>query len=294
MTQADKVTETEIMRQPTWSPAGVGLAQQLDLPMAARGPASYQREFVERYVPNDSWLMPQDVAEELCRRGQLREPQAAGTHARKVFTQLLVDLSWNSSRLEGNRYSRYAAEKLLNGGPVRCDVDTVMLLNHKAAVEFLVDRVPQEGLSALVVRNLHAVLMQDLLPDSGMLGGIRKRPVGIAGTLYSPMQAPDVLEQTLDSIAAKAALIRNPVEASLFFWVNLAYLQPFEGGNECTSRLAANIPLLTHSCVPLSFLDVAPHDYERAMLGVYELQNAALAVDLFIWTYRRSLSRYSS
>lgn len=282
------------MRQPTWSPAGVELAQQLDLPMAARGPASYQREFVERYVPNESWLMPQDVAEELYHRGQLREPQVAGTHASKAFTQMLVDLSWNSSRLEGNSYSRRAAEKLLNGGPVHCDVDTVMLLNHKAAVKFLVDRVPQEGLSTLVVRNLHAVLMQDLLPDSGMLGGIRKRPVGIAGTLYSPVQAPDVLKQILDSIAAKAALIRNPVEASLFLWVGLAYLQPFDGGNECVSRLVANIPLLLHNCAPLSFLDVTAHDNAHAMLGVYEFQDVSLAVDLFAWTYRRSLNRYLS
>ncbi|MDO3525218.1 Fic family protein [Ralstonia pseudosolanacearum] len=282
------------MRHPTWSPAGVELAQQLDLPMAARGPASYQREFVERYVPNESWLMPQDVAEELCHPGQLREPQAAGTHARKAFTQLLVDLSWNSSRLEGNRYSRHAAENQLNGGPVRCDVDTVMLLNHGAAIEFLVDRVPQEGLSALVVQNLHAVLMQDLLPDSGMLGAIRKRPLGIAGTLYSPMQAPDVLERTLDSIVAKAALTRNPVEASLFLWVNLAYLQPFDGGNERVSRLAANIPLLLHHCAPLSFLDVTVHDHAHAMLGVYEFQDVALAVELFAWTYRRSLNRYLS
>ncbi len=260
--------------------------------MAARGPASYQREFVERYVPNESWLMPQDVAEELCHRGQLREPQAADTYARKVLTQLLVDLSWNSSRLEGNRYSWHAAERLLNGGPVRCDVDTVMLLNHKAAIEFLVNCVPPEGLSTLVVRNLHALLMWDLLPDSGMLGTIRKCPVGIAGTLYWPMQAPDVLEQTLDSIVAKAALIRNPVEASLFLWVNLAYLQPFDGGNECVSRLAANIPLLLHNCAPLSFQDVTAHDNAHAMLGVYEFRDVALAVDLFSWTYRRSMTKY--
>lgn len=167
-----------------------------------------------------------------------------------------------------------------------------MLLNHKAAIDFLVDCLPREGLSSLVVRNLHALLMQDLGLGSGMLGAIRTSPLGIAGTLYAPMQEADRLEEMLGSIVAKASIIRHPIEAALFLWVNLAYLQPFENGNEGTSRLAANIPLLLHNCAPLSFVDVAPDDYACAMFAVYELQNVALAVDLFSWTYRRSMNKY--
>ncbi len=231
--------------------------------------------------------MPQAVAEELYRLGGL--PQSTGTNARSAFA-LNVDLSWSLSRLEGNRYSRQATKELFNGGPVRCDVDTVMLLNHKAAIEFIVESVPHEGLTALVVRNLHAILMQDLVRDISILGAFRKSAVGIAGTLYAPSQNTDLLEEMLAFIVAKAVLIENPVEAALFLWVQLAYLQPFENGNERTSRLAANIPLLLHNCAPLSFLDVAPSDYVRAMFGVYEFRDVALAVDLFSWTYRRSVS----
>lgn len=233
--------------------------------------------------------MQQDVAEELYRLCHVQGPPAS-VDARMAFAQLLVDLAWNSSRLEGNHYSLHAAEELLNGGVIRCDVDTVMLLNHKAAIEFLVDCVPQEGLSSGVVRNLHAILMQDLVPDNSSLGAIRKSPLGIAGTLYSPMQEPDILEAMLESIVAKAGLIENPVEeAALFLWVQLAYLQPFEHGNAPTSRLVANITLLLYNCVPLSFLDVTQYDYARAMLGVYEFRDATLAVDVLSWTYRRSV-----
>lgn len=270
------------------------LSRRLDLPLAARGPVAYQLEFVESYVPNDSCLIPREVAEELYCLGRLEQTQPPGTYARKVFTQMLVDLSWNSSRLEGNRYSPSAADELLNGGPVRWDVDAVMLLNHKAAIGFLVDCVSQEGLSSAIVRNLHAILMQDLLPGSGMLGAIRNCPVGITGTLYLPIQDPSLLEDILDSIVAKAGSIRSPIEAAAFLWVNLAYLQPFEDGNKRTSRLAANIPLLLHNCAPLSFLDVTPLDYASAMLGVYEFQDVALAVDLFSRTYRRSAHNYGA
>ncbi|WP_109482758.1 Fic family protein [Paraburkholderia sp. C35] len=277
---------------PVWSPASVELGHKLDLPLAARDPVTYRREFVEDYVPNESWLMPQELAESLYRDGRLREQQPAGTYARKVLEQLLIDLSWSSSRLEGNRYSLLATEELFRRGTAGSDADAVMLLNHKAAIEFLVDAVPLQGLSTALVRNLHAVLMQDLLVDTDSLGVIRKKVVNISDTVYVPTQVPTVLEEMLETILRKARLIKNPIEAAFFLWVNLAYLQPFEDGNKRTSRLAANIPLMLYNCSPLSFLDVDPHDYAQAMLGVYEFLDVSRAVDLFAWTYRRSMRKY--
>ena len=88
-------------------------------------------------------------------------------------------------------------------------------------------------------------------------------------------------------------LIKNPVEAAFFLWVNLAYLQPFEDGNKRTSRLAANIPLMLYNCAPLSFLDVEIQDYVYAMLGVYEYGDVTLAAELFAWAYRRSIRKYA-
>ncbi len=35
----------------------------------------------------------------------MRGQQPAGTYARKVLEPFLIDLSWSSSRLEGNRYT---------------------------------------------------------------------------------------------------------------------------------------------------------------------------------------------
>lgn len=275
-----------------WSPAALQLRRGLDVPLAARSPVTYQRGFVDGYVPNESWLLPRALAEELFSAGRLQGQQPAGTYARKVLEQLLIDLSWSSSRLEGNRYSLLATEELFRRGSAGNDADAVMLLNHKTAIEFLVDAVPVQGLSTPLVRNLHAVLMQDLLADTDELGAIRRKVVNISDTVYVPTQVPAVLEEMLESVVAKARLIKNPVEAAFFLWVHLAYLQPFEDGNKRTSRLAANIPLMLYNCAPLSFLDVDVQDYARAMLGVYEFRDVALAVDLFAWTYRRSIRKY--
>lgn len=279
--------------KPDWSPAALQLRAKLDAPLAARDPVTYHREFVDQYVPNVTWLLPLGLAEELYQAGRMQDQLPAGTYARKVLEQLLIDLSWSSSRLEGNSYTLLATEELFKRGTAGTDTDAVMLLNHKAAIEFLVDAVPLQGLTTPLVRNLHAVLMQDLLVDSDALGAIREKVVNISGTVYVPTQVPMLLEEMLDLILEKARLIKNPVEAAFFLWVNVAYLQPFEDGNKRTSRLAANIPLMLYNCAPLSFLDVDVDDYAQAMLGVYELRDVALAVDLFAWAYRRSQKKYA-
>ncbi len=276
-----------------WSPAALELRRKLDVPLAARDPVSYRRDFLDGYIPNTSWLLPQALAEELFRAGRMQDQQPAGTYARKVLEQLLIDLSWSSSRLEGNRYTLLATEELFKRGGSGTDADSVMLLNHKAAIEFLVDAVPMQGLTTSLVRNLHAVLMQDLLADSDALGAIRQKVVNITDTVYVPCQVPSLLEEMLEGVIEKARLIKNPIEAAFFLWVNLAYLQPFEDGNKRTSRLAANIPLMLYNCAPLSFLDVDVHDHARAMLGVYECCDVSLAADLFGWAYRRSLKKYA-
>jgi Fic family protein len=277
---------------PSWTGESAALKAMLLRPLAARTPITYVRQFVDRYVPNETALLPPALAIELAEAGRMHGQQPAGTYARKVLEQLLIDLSWSSSRLEGNRYSLLDTAELFASGVSTGDADAIMLLNHKQSIEFLVDAVPEYGLSASVVRNLHAILMQDLLPDSDALGTIRQKVVNISGTVYVPAQIPSLLEEMFESMIDKARLIKNPLESAFFLWVNLAYLQPFEDGNKRTSRLAANVPLMLYNCAPLSFIDVDIHDYALAMMGVYEHQDVSMAVDIFAWTYRRSLEKY--
>ncbi|EJO29541.1 Fic family protein [Achromobacter marplatensis] len=287
---ADPASETIGM---IWSEHGVELLAHLRQPLASRAPVGYQRSFVDNYVPNQSSLLPPALAQTLADEGRMQGQQPAGTYARRVLEPLLLDLSWSSSRLEGNRYSLLATQELFKRGAAGTDLDAIMLLNHKAAIEFMIDAVPMHGLTSAVIGNLHAILMQHLLPNTRSLGRIRRTVVNIGGTTYLPIQAPALLQEIFDHIVEKARLIKNPVEAAFFFWVNLAYLQPFEDGNKRTSRLSANIPLMLYNCAPLSFLDVEAQDYAYAMMGVYERGDVTLAVDLFTWSYRRSIRKYA-
>jgi Fic family protein len=278
---------------PAWGKAGRSLRVELEAPLGLRAPVSYQRQFVERYQPNQSSLLPADLAAALHEHGRLQGQQPAGTYARRVLEQLLIDLSWYSSRLEGNRKSLLDTGELFRKGrSPGDDADATMLLNHKDAIEFIVDAVPIYGITSQVVRNVQSTLMNGLLADPTALGTIRRTIVNISDTAYLPSQVPALLEEMLGAIVEKARAIRNPVECAFFLWVNIAYLQPFEDGNKRTSRLCSNLPLLLSNCAPLAFLNVEPADYAMAMLGVYEKQDVSLAVDLFDWTYRRSVVKY--
>lgn len=278
---------------PCWSAKVLELRAQLEAPIGTRPLVSYQWQFVNSYVPNQSSLLPTHLAESLFATSRSQGQQPASTYARKVLEQLLIDLSWHSSRLEGNRTSLLDTRKLFaKGRSAGDDLDATMLLNHKDAIEFMVDAVPEYGITAPVVRNIQSLLMQGLLDNPDSAGAIRSTVVNITNSVYLPTQVPALLEEMLGLVIEKARQIKNPVESAFFLWVNIAYLQPFEDGNKRTSRLCANLPLMLSNCAPLSFLDVEPEDYAVAVTGVYERLDVTLAVELFEWAYRRSIEKY--
>ena len=65
-----------------------------------------------------------------------------GTYAHKIFDRLLIDLSYNSSRLEGNTYSLLDTQRLVlegTGAEGKLSEEKVMILNHKEAIHYLID-----------------------------------------------------------------------------------------------------------------------------------------------------------
>ena len=219
----------------------------------------------------------------------------AGTHARDILGRLLVDLSWASSKLEGNTYSRLDTQHLIEFGQVaqgKDAIETQMILNHKAAIEMLVEDADEVGFDAFTFKNLHAVLAQDLMRDPAACGRLRRRPVEISGTVFHPAAMPQVIEDCFIALLAKAAAIPDPFEQAFFLMVQLPYLQPFEDVNKRVSRIGANLPLIKHNLCPLSFIDVPERAYIEGTLGVYELNQIDLLRDVFVWAYERSCQRY--
>ena len=79
----------------------------LDQPPHAREKMSYNRDFLDSYNPNKTAYVPKQLRTQLYQEGRrFDKALAAGTYAREICQRLLIDLSYNSSRLEGNTYSR--------------------------------------------------------------------------------------------------------------------------------------------------------------------------------------------
>lgn len=280
------------------SPEGAEIKQTVRQSIQNRQPVGYNRTFLDSYAPNTTFYLPADVRAHLAEIG--RHPggeQPAGTYVLKIFSRLLIDLSWNSSRLEGNTYSLLETERLLELGEAAEGKDAregQMIVNHKAAIEFLVDQAPDVGFNRYTIRNLHALLSDNLLADPQACGRLRSIPVGIGGTVYHPLEVPQLIEECFLQIFALATEINDPFEQAFFVLVHLPYLQPFEDVNKRVSRLSVNIPLIRQNLCPLSFVDVPDRAYIDGVVAVYELNRIELLRDVFIWAYQRSCARYSA
>jgi hypothetical protein len=278
------------------SPEGEAIKAYVRQPRAMRTPVGYRQAFLEQYHPNHTTYLPPTLRDQLHAMGRARTEQTpAGTFARDILNRLLIDLSWASSMLEGNTYSRLDTERLIEFGQAaegKDALETQMILNHKQAIEYLVlDPSPPEVTPDCIVA-LHAFLSDGLMADPTAVGRLRRRAVEIGGSVYLPVALPQRLEELFGIVMQMAAEIDDPFEQAFFLMVHLPYLQPFEDVNKRVSRLADNIPLIRHNLCPLSFIDVPQAAYVDAMMGVYELNRIELLRDVFVWAYERSCQQY--
>jgi hypothetical protein len=266
-------------------------------PRAAREPVGYNPEFLEGYQPGETWYLDEPLRGRLYELG--RTPAAerpAGTYAREIYERLLLDLSWASSRLEGNTYTRLDTLELLRYGREaegRDIVETQMILNHRAAIELLVEEAADVGFNRWTFFALHTALSENLLRNPGDEGRLRTSPVWIGAATFTPLGIPQKIEEQFDLLLRKANAIPDPFEQAFFVMVHLPYLQPFIDVNKRTSRLGANLPLIKANLCPLSFVDVPERAYVEGTLGVYELNRVELLRDVFAWAYERSCAQYA-
>lgn len=268
----------------------------IDQPPQARKPVGYQHDFLDAYRPNETWYLSESLRRQLHKMGRTADADApAGTYSRAILNRLLIDLSWASSHLEGNTYSRLDTRELIEHGKVargKAAIETQMILNHKTAIELLVENIDSAEFNRYTLMNLHSALSENLLPNPADEGRIRRHAVDIGKSVYRPLSTPQQIEDALDALLNKANQIRDPFEQSFFMLVHLPYLQPFADINKRTSRLAANLPLFRANLCPLTFLDVPEQAYSRATLGVYEMTRVEVLRDLYVWAYERSTQEY--
>ncbi len=211
---------------------------------------------------------------------------------RKEMERLGIDLSWKSSQIEGNTYSLLETERLLKEKQTasgKTKEEAVMLLNHKDALDFILDTPDYlKELTVARIQEIHALLTKEL----GVESGIRHRRVGITGTNYTPLDNEFQIREALEDTCLLINSKQNTFEKALLTLVLLSYIQAFTDGNKRTARITANGILIAHNHCPISFRTVDSVDYKKAMLIFYEQNNITAFKKIFIEQFLFAVKTY--
>jgi len=211
---------------------------------------------------------------------------------KKELERLAIDLSWKSSQIEGNTYSLLETEKLLKEKETasgKTKEEAVMLLNHKDAIDFIVDNPDYlYPLTVSKTEDIHGILTKELAVDRN----IRKRRVGISGTNYRPLDNEFQIKEALSAMCNLINRKENVFEQALLALILISYIQPFVDGNKRTARIVSNAILINHMHCPISFRTVNSVDYKKAMLLIYEQNNVTIFKQIFIEQFEFAVKTY--
>lgn len=210
----------------------------------------------------------------------------------KEFERLTIDLSWKSSKIEGNTYSLLETATLLLDGVKakgKPEMDAQMILNHKAAIDY-VNKHKNDFTSISInsITKLHSILI-DKLP---VANGIRKSAVGISGTNYEPLSSEIEIRKSLSRLCDLINSRRNYYEKAFLLLIMISYIQAFIDGNKRTARMLCNAVLIANGSYPISFKNTDIGFYRKAIVLFYEINNFHALKNLFIEQYKFAGKEY--
>jgi Fic family protein len=267
----------------------------LNKPFFEREKKSYNFDFLMNYKPNQTsflWEKYKVIQEKYLNQNILSTYDYKQNL--RAIENLLIDLSFSSSKLEWNTYSYLDTEILIKYNSVaewKSQVETQMILNHKNAIKYIIDNRKEINYTKQEFQNIHYLLWKWLLIED-YLWKIRTSEVSIWGSAYTPLDNKFQLEEQFEIFLDKLNQIKNPFEQTLFILVFIPYFQIFMDINKRTSRISANLPLIKNWLNPFSFLQIKDRDYINAILAIYELNDVNLMKDLFVDNYILNLKRY--
>lgn len=210
----------------------------------------------------------------------------------KELERFVIELSWKSSRIEGNTYTLLDTEKLLKEGIEaigKTKDETQMILNHKEAFSYLHEHSGDfKTVEWRGVEHVHSLLVEGL----GIERNIRKSLVGVTGSKYKPLDNEYQIREAADQLVAAVNRMEDPYSKALLVLLGISYIQPFEDGNKRTARLMANAILLAQGLSPLSYRNVDEESYREAMLVFYEINSMFPFRTLFVEQYLFASSQY--
>jgi Fic family protein len=201
---------------------------------------------------------------------------------KRELERFTIELSWKSSKIEGNTYTLLETETLIKEqkeATGKTKDETNMILNHKSAFETILKAKKDfKTISVSEINQLHNILTKSLK----ITPGIRKQAVGITGTTYQPLDNEHQLKEVFEKTVKIINTTPNPFEKALIAGFMIAYIQPYADGNKRTSRMMTNAILLAHDLFPLSYRSVNEDEFKKALILFYEQESISHIKKLFI------------
>lgn len=262
-----------------------------------RPPIPFDPERIAGYEPNRTAWLPDALREGMVAAGEgVCGHLDASTYSRQIAERFMIDLSWASSRMEGNTYDFLETEMLIRYGQEADGHDraeALMLLNHKKAIGHMLDRL-DEGIPDINdICRLHALMMTGLMTP-GEVGRVRSHRVQISSSSYIPSADPRELAVRQGQVLSLAAAIKDPFEASFFLLAAMSYLQAFGDGNKRMGRLLSNVPLLRAGKPPLSFVGIDRNAYILGLIVFYEAGATGLLAEAISESYKATAPQYQA
>jgi len=220
--------------------------------------------------------------------------EISSTIRSKELERFIIELSWKSSKIEGNTYTLLDTERLLREGikaEGHSQNETNMILNHKKAFSFILDNLDnlkKKGITINFIEKVHELIVEGL----GVSRGIRNGLVGVVGTKYKPLDNKYQIREALKSLLEIINKMNTAYGKALVFLICFSYIQPFEDGNKRTARMLSNALLLLENCAPLSYRSVNENYYKESILVFYEVNSLIPIKKIFIEQYLFSAENY--
>lgn len=233
------------------------------------------------------------VLKRATREYKRRTIHVSKTIAKKELERLVIELSWKSSKIEGNTYTLLDTEKLIlehKEAPGHSEREARMILNHRDAFTLIHENARDfRTLTRANLEHLHGKIVKGL----GVRKGLRRSPVGVTGSRYRPLDNIHQITDAIHALSAAVEKMKSPYAKALLALLGISYIQPFEDGNKRTSRLMANALLLAHRCAALSYRSVNENAYREATLAFYELNSIVPFKRIFIEQYEFAAGNYA-
>lgn len=211
----------------------------------------------------------------------------------KEVERLIIDLSWKSSKIEGNTYTLLDTERLILKNQEAKGHDkkeAIMILNHKDTFNFVREnKAVFKTMTRSNLEKLHSIMVKDLNIELGL----RSRLVGITGSKYRPLDNIYQITEAVESLSSAISRMKISYAKAFLVLLGVSYIQPFEDGNKRTARLMTNAILLSNGNSPMSYRSTDEIDYKEATIVFYETNSIVPFKEIFIEQYEFACENYA-